>query len=105
MATNTATVDPTASAVADAPVVAPAATAPAQPQQPVLDVQDLQNLLNIVDFSAQQGVFKGWDTIIQIFTLRNKLANFLQSISPPAAPGAPKASVDAKPAKKSKKHK
>lgn len=51
-------------------------------QNNTLNVQDLQNLLAIVDFGAQNGLYKGWDTISAVFALREKLYNFLKSVDP-----------------------
>jgi hypothetical protein len=70
------------------PIVPPvAAEAPETPttdaaSAPTLQVQDLQNLLQVVDYAAEQGAFKGWSTISQVFAVRQKLNAFLQSVAP-----------------------
>jgi len=58
---------------------------------PTLQVQDLQNLLQVVDYAAEQGAFKGWNTISQVFAVRQKLNAFLQSIAPKTDAAEPKA--------------
>lgn len=50
-----------------------------------LQVQDLQNLLQIVDYAADQGAFKGWATMAQVFAVRQKLNAFLQAVAPKEA--------------------
>ena len=47
-----------------------------------LTLTDLKNLLAIVDYSASQGAFKGWDTIKQVVAVRDKLATFIASAEP-----------------------
>ena len=58
---------------------APVAQTP-QPnaEAPSLALQDIQNILKIIDFAADQGVFKGWTTIQQVFTVREKVAAFVE---------------------------
>jgi hypothetical protein len=46
-------------------------------EAPSLGLQDIQNVLKIIDFAADQGVFKGWATIQQVFTVREKVAAFV----------------------------
>lgn len=46
-------------------------------QAPSLGMVDIQNALKIIDFACEQGAFKGWNTITQVQTVRNKLATFL----------------------------
>jgi hypothetical protein len=69
----------TAKQIPDSGDTAPAA---AETTAPTLQVQDLQNLLQIVDYAADQGAFKGWTTISQVFAVRQKLHAFLQSVAP-----------------------
>lgn len=54
----------------------------AQTDQNSLNIQDLQNLLAIVDFGAQNGLYKGWETISAVYALREKLYNFLKNVDP-----------------------
>ena len=44
---------------------------------PSLGIQDIQNALKIIDFAAEQGTFKGWQTIQQVFAVREKIAAFV----------------------------
>lgn len=44
---------------------------------PSLGIQDIQNALKIIDFAAEQGAFKGWNTIQQVLTVRGKIAAFV----------------------------
>jgi hypothetical protein len=54
--------------------------APAETQvveAPSLGIQDIQNALKIIDFAAEQGAFKGWNTIEQVLAVRSKIAAFV----------------------------
>ena len=42
-----------------------------------LNIQDLQNYLQIIDYAAEQGIFRGWTVISQIYEVRMRLYNFL----------------------------
>ena len=44
-----------------------------------LNLNDLRNMVNIIDYAAQQGSFKGWETIRQVMEVREKVALFLQA--------------------------
>lgn len=46
-------------------------------QAPSLGMIDIQNALKIIDYACEQGAFKGWNTITQVQSVRNKLATFL----------------------------
>jgi hypothetical protein len=46
-------------------------------EAPSLGIQDIQNALKIIDFAAEQGAFKGWNTIQQVLTVRGKIAAFV----------------------------
>lgn len=48
-------------------------------EQVNLNIVDLKNLLSVVDYAAQQGAFKGWETINQVLQVREKLAAFLMA--------------------------
>lgn len=41
-------------------------------------IQDIANLVQIIDYAANQGAFKGWDTIRQVIEVRDKAANFIE---------------------------
>ena len=47
-----------------------------QTEAPSLGIQDIQNAVRIIDYAADQGAFKGWQTIEQVQTVRNRLAAF-----------------------------
>lgn len=42
-----------------------------------LNIQDLQNYLQIIDYAAEQGIFRGWTVISQVYEVRMRLYNFL----------------------------
>ena len=46
-------------------------------EAPSLGLQDIQNALKIIDFAADQGAFKGWTTVQQVMSVRNKIADFV----------------------------
>jgi hypothetical protein len=46
---------------------------------PSLNIADLANLLTVVDYAAEQGAFKGWQTIQQVIVVREKLAAFVMA--------------------------
>jgi hypothetical protein len=48
-----------------------------QTEAPTLGLQDIENTLKIIDFAAEQGAFKGWNTIQQVLAVRGKIAAFL----------------------------
>lgn len=41
-------------------------------------IQDIANLVQIIDYAANQGAFKGWDTIRQVQAVRDKAAGFIE---------------------------
>jgi hypothetical protein len=49
-----------------------------------LDIGDLANAVKIIDFSLDQGVFKGVDAVRGVIQVRDRLAAFLESL--PKAP-------------------
>lgn len=62
------------------------ATAP-EAEGPNLSITDIQNALRVIDFAADQGAFKGWSTIEQVYAVRQKLnafVTFAQANSAPA---------------------
>lgn len=42
-----------------------------------LSLSDIQNVVKIIDFAADQGAFKGWQTIEQVLVVRSRLHNFV----------------------------
>lgn len=46
-------------------------------EAPSLGLVDIQNGLKIIDFACDQGAFKGWATIEQVQSVRNKYAAFI----------------------------
>lgn len=42
-----------------------------------LTLNDIQNAVKVIDFAAEQGAFKGWQTIEQVLIVRNRLNAFL----------------------------
>jgi hypothetical protein len=55
-------------------------------EAPNLVIQDIENALKIIDFAAEQGAFKGWTTIQQVFAVRGRLAAFVNYAQASAAP-------------------
>jgi len=49
---------------------------------PVLSISDIQNAIRVIDYAAEQGAFKGWQTIEQVLIVRNRMNEFLKSVSP-----------------------
>ena len=53
----------------------------------ILSLADIQNAVKVIDFAAEQGAFKGWNTIEQVLNVRNRLNTFIsaaQANQPPA---------------------
>jgi hypothetical protein len=65
---------------------APEATQPET--APNLSIADIQNAIRVIDYAAEQGAFKGWNTIEQVLVVRNKLNDFLKVVAPVEAPVA-----------------
>lgn len=51
-------------------------------QQAVLNIADIQNAIRIIDYAADQGAFKGWNTIEQVLIVRNRMNEFLKATQP-----------------------
>lgn len=49
---------------------------------PKLDATDIQNAVTVIDYAAEQGAFRGWDTIIKVLNVRNQLFAFVSAIDP-----------------------
>lgn len=49
---------------------------------PQLTLADVKNAVNVIDYAANQGCFKGWDTIAQVMQVRQRLAAFVEAASP-----------------------
>lgn len=47
-------------------------------ETPSLGLQDIENALKIIDFACEQGAFKGWTTINQVRSVRNKISAFVE---------------------------
>ncbi len=43
-----------------------------------LQVIDIENAVKAIDYASEQGAYKGWNTIQEVLTIRNKLVLFLQ---------------------------
>jgi hypothetical protein len=46
---------------------------------PAIGIVDLQNAINVIDYAAEQGAFKGWETIKQVIAIREKLDVFVKA--------------------------
>lgn len=68
---------------------APEAAASEPTNDVVLSLADIQNAVKVIDFAADQGAFKGWQTIEQVLVVRSRLNNFI------AAAQAQQTSTDA----------
>ena len=51
-------------------------------QGPQISIVDLQNAIKIIDYACEQGAFKGWQTIEQVISVREKIANFVAAATP-----------------------
>ncbi len=49
---------------------------------PQLTLADIKNAVSVIDHAAEQGAFKGWQTIAQVMEVRQRLAAFAESASP-----------------------
>lgn len=85
--------------VESASVEAPAAEGPS------IGLADLQNAVKVIDYAAEQGAFKGWAVIEQVFAVRQKLNAFVVASSPKEEPKAEEQAAPAAPAKKTTKAK
>ena len=47
----------------------------------MLAISDVQNAVKIIDHCAQEGAFKGWETIEQVLAVRNRLVEFLKEVA------------------------
>jgi hypothetical protein len=93
----------TAPAVTPAPVAGPQDPAATAPTGPTISIVDLQNVVAILDASFDRGsTWKGLAEIMQVKTVRDKIAEFVASVTPPA-PEAPVAEETVKVKKKAKK--
>jgi hypothetical protein len=45
----------------------------------VLGLNDIQNAVKVIDFAAEQGAFRGWETIEKVLEVRTRLNNFLSA--------------------------
>lgn len=72
----------------------------AAPATQSINIADLQNIVRVIDHACEQGAFKGWAVIEQVFALRSKVAAFVEASLPPAPAEEPKkAKAKAAPAK------
>lgn len=53
------------------------------PEGPALGLVDIKNAVAVIDYAAEQGAFKGWGTINQVISVRQKLAQFIDAATPP----------------------
>lgn len=59
------------------------ATEPVAAQEgPAIGLADLQNAVKIIDHAAEQGAFKGWALIQQVWAVREKLNAFVVAAAP-----------------------
>ncbi|MCS7316887.1 MAG: hypothetical protein NZZ41_01005 [Candidatus Dojkabacteria bacterium] len=57
-------------------------TTPETENNPTLNVQDLYNLLLILDYGSNNGLYRGWETTMAVYNLRQKLYDFLKHVDP-----------------------
>jgi len=53
--------------------------------QESFNIQDIANLVQIIDYAANQGAFKGFDTMRQVIGVRDKAAAFVELTQAQAA--------------------
>ena len=58
-------------------------------EAPTLGLQDFQNILKVLDYCADQGAFKSWSTIQQVFAVRNRYDVFVKYAETPTEEEAP----------------
>lgn len=54
-----------------------------QPAAASINLADLQNVVRVIDHACEQGAFKGWAVIEQVFALRTKINTFVEASLPP----------------------
>lgn len=54
-------------------------------EAPSLTLSDIQNAIAAIDHAADQGAYKGWATIEQVFLVRSRMAAFIAAATPPEA--------------------
>jgi len=52
------------------------------PTGPSLGLVDIKNAVAVLDYAAEQGAFKGWGTINQVISVRQKLVEFVDAATP-----------------------
>jgi len=57
-------------------------------ENPSLGIQDIKNALSVIDHAAEQGAFKGWNTIEQVMAVRARLSNFVNFAQQQSTPAA-----------------
>lgn len=55
-------------------------------ENPTIQLVDLANALRVVDVAAERGAFRG-NELSQVGAIRDKIATFLNAVSPPANEG------------------
>ncbi len=59
------------------------------PDEANLQVGDIEAVVRIIDHAAQEGAFKGWGVLQEVFTVRNRLVTFLTTINPQSQQSEP----------------
>lgn len=47
-----------------------------------LNLDDIKNAIECIDHAQEQGAYKGWETVIKVLEIRNRLSSFVQSAIP-----------------------
>lgn len=61
------------------------ATATENKPEASLGLNDIRDAIRCIDFAAEQGAYKGWQTIQQVLIVRNRLNAFVSAVAPPTA--------------------
>src|SRR5690349_455600 len=58
------------------------------PQNVNLNVPDIADAVKVIDFACEQGAFRGWDTILQVHGVRERLGAFVNAANVLTAPAS-----------------
>jgi hypothetical protein len=86
-----------------APAAGPQDPTAVAPTGPTVSIVDLQNVVAILDATADRGTWRGWAEVTQVKAVRDKIAEFVAHVTPPAP--APEEAPAAETVKVKKKHK
>lgn len=69
-------------------------TGPATTPDISLTLTDIANAVQVIDFAADNGAFRGWETIEKVLSVRQRLNTFLQAAGAAQAESADETSTE-----------